>query len=393
MEKLLCAVGDPLTDVEGIGAGHREFVRAQIIRASTGVLAKTASALPRIDEAVRAAEGVAISLRARAHLAAAKAWLQGDPVRAAQVYDAMLTRWPHDLIALRLAQSCYFFLGEHAQLCAVIDKVWPAWDRRRRGYPFVLAMASFAYAENGHAAYAERLGRESLAIDPACPMGVHAVAHAIAESGRHAQGAQWMREQVAQWGGESRMRTHNAWHLAMFDADSGNIASATSVLDTWLMPACKTSPLDACDAVALMWRLAAEGVEDGGRWAVLSDAFEHSWTPGFWPYVDLHAGLAHWRARQWARATGHSRAIDAVALGSDYAARRARRITQPALQALHAWAHGKREQAARLFAELEPVIGEAGGSRIQLELFEGLVHPHPRTPILAGPGSGDRKAA
>jgi hypothetical protein len=84
-------------------------------------------------------------------------------------------------------------------------------------------MAAFAHAENGDAAYAEALGREALRRNPACPMGVHAVAHAIAESGRNHLGAQWMREQVAQWAGESRMRSHNAWHLAMFDADDGNV--------------------------------------------------------------------------------------------------------------------------------------------------------------------------
>ena|ERR1700751_860167 len=44
---------------------------------------------------------------------------------------------------------------------------------------------------------------------------------------------------------------------------------------------------------ALMWRLAHDGVEDQGLWRRISDAFECVSMPGFWSYVDLHAGLAH----------------------------------------------------------------------------------------------------
>src|SRR5204863_7339703 len=99
-------------------------------------------------------------------------------------------------------------------LCARVDEVLAAWPRDRRGCQVVLPMASFVHAENGAAVYAEALGREALARDPACPLGVHAVAHAIAESGRAGDGARWMRQQRAHWARESRMRTHNAWHLA-----------------------------------------------------------------------------------------------------------------------------------------------------------------------------------
>lgn len=203
-------------------------------------------------------------------------------------------------------------------------------------------------------------------------MGVHAVAHAIAESGRHCDGAQWMRDQDAQWATESRMRTHNAWHLAMFDAEAGNVASALGILDAWLLPASAGSPLDACDATALLWRLATEGVDDEGRWCKVSDAFERTMTPGFWPYVDLHAALAHLSAGKQARAQRLVHAIGRCAQGSHYAALRARRITQPGLQALGAWAEGRYGEAAGLLADLRPVLADIGGSPVQLEVFKSI---------------------
>jgi hypothetical protein len=371
LEHLLCAIGDPIGELRDIGPDHPEFVRAQTIRAGAGVLAKAPETLPAIAEAIRVADTLPTSPQARAHLAAAEAWLSANPLLAAEAYAFILSRWPSDLLALRLAQSCYFFLGQHDRLCELVDSVAPAWTHDQRGFRFVLAMASFAYAESGDAARAEALGREALTYEPACPMGVHAVAHAFAESGRHAEGAQWMRDQRGHWATESRMRTHNAWHLAMFDAEQGNVASALGILDGWLLPASAQSPLDACDAAGLLWRFASDGVDAEGRWCKLSDAFQRM-TPGFWPYIDLHAGLAHLSARKKARAHELTLSIERCAEGGDYAALRARHLTLPGLRALEAWAEGRHAEAAKFLASVRPFFGDAGGSRVQLEVFKSI---------------------
>lgn len=372
LDHLLRAVGDPDVELRAIGSGHAEFHRALTIRAGAAVLAKTPDTFPTIVQAIQAADGVALPPQSRTHLAAAQSWLSGDPVLAARRYAAILDKWPRDLLALRLLQSCYFFLGWHDLFFTAIDAVMPAWTRDRADFDFVLAMAAFAHAENGDAAYAEVLGRRALANDPACPMGVHAVTHAIAESGRAIEGAQWLREQYAHWAGDSRMRTHNAWHLAMFDAAHGNVESALGILDAWLLPASARSQLDACDATALLWRLSAEGAGDETRWRKVSDAFERTLTPGFWPYVDLHAALAHLAAGQPARSQGLALAIGRRAQDNDFAAMRTSRITLPGLRALGAWAEGRHGEAAALFAGLQPALVEAGGSRVQLEIFESI---------------------
>jgi hypothetical protein len=372
LEHLLCAIGDPIRELRDIGPEHPEYVRAQTLRAAAGVLAKVPDALPAIADAVRTADAHPKSPRARTHLAAAEAWLSGNPVLAAESYAFILSRWPSDLLALRLAQSCYFFLGQHDRLCQVVDAVAAAWTHDQEGFRFLLTMASFAYAESGEAAQAEALGRDALAYEPACPMGVHAVAHALAESGRHRDGARWMRDQCGHWATQSRMRTHNAWHLAMFDVEQGNIASALDILDGWLLPVIAQSPLDACDAAGLLWRLAVEGVDDEGRWRRIADAFDAATTPGFWPYVDLHAAFAHLNAGEKMRAQRLARAVERCAEGADYGALRARLVTLPALRALDAWADSRYGEAAELFARLRPFLGDAGGSRVQLELFKSI---------------------
>jgi hypothetical protein len=158
----------------------------------------------------------------------------------------------------------------------------------------------------------------------------------------------------------------------MFDAEEGNVASALAILDAWLLPASSRSALDACDATALLWRLTSDGVDDAGRWSKLSDAFERIPTPGFWPYVDLHAALAHLTAGKQERVQRLVQTVEQCAQGASYAALRARHVTRPGLQALRAQAERRYDEAAAAFASLQPFLGCAGGSRVQLEVFHRI---------------------
>jgi hypothetical protein len=201
---------------------------------------------------------------------------------------------------------------------------------------------------------------------------VHSVAHAIAESGRPREGAQWMREQHAHWVRESRMCTHNAWHLAMFDAEDGNVDSALAILDAWLLPGSRQSALEACDAAGLLWRMQSDGVDCAGRWDKVSEAFELTVRPGFWPFVDLHAALAHVSCGRHDRMRALVEAIEQSGNGSSFAALRVRHVTLPGVRALEAWANGRYGDTARLLARLHPILPAAGGSTVQLEVFRHI---------------------
>lgn len=373
LDLLLRACGDPLAELDGIAPGDPDFQEAQVIRAGAGVLAKTPDAFQAIRQAIRAGDRGAPP-GARAHFDAAEAWLAGNPVLAAERYASILSRRPGDLLALRLAQSCHFFLGWHTRFCALVDDVMRAWPRGEDGLDFAQAMAAFVHAECGDASHAEALGRSALARDPACPLGVHAVAHAIAESGRPRHGGRWMREQHAHWAQESRMRTHNAWHLAMFDADAGDVASALAILDAWLLPASQLSALEACDAAALLWRLQSEGVDCAAGWQRVSDAFVQTARPGFWPFIDLHAAMAHACAGLGARTAALLRRIEGCAAEPTFAGFRARHVTLPGVRALAAWGEGRYPDAARELEEVRPMLPAAGGSWVQLAVFERVEH-------------------
>jgi hypothetical protein len=381
-DQLLCASGDPIAALRVVGAQHAEFARAQSLRADAAVLAKIPETLPTIVAALDTLDARALRGRDRGHLEAAAAWLRGNAQEAGERYAAVALQWPQDLVALRLAQSCWFFVGDHARSRELVDRVMRAWNRRHPRYRLVLALAAFAHAEAGDAEYAESLGRAALARDPACPMGVHAVAHAVGESDRHRRGAQWMRAQRAQWAVRSRMLTHNAWHLAMFDVDDGNIESAINILDRTLLPAAERWPLDGCDAATLLLRVGREGVDVASRWARLSDAFARTWHGGYWPFVDLHAGLVHWSAGREERAQQLLRHVEQRAGSGDFSGRRAAAISAPGLQALALWARGEQRAAAERLAALRPLLRQAGGSSLQLQAL-GAGAADPAAPVIS----------
>jgi len=124
------------------------------------------------------------------------------------------------------------------------------------------------------------------------------------------------------------------------------------------------SSLDACDATELLWRLQPE--RECSRWRVLSDAFERTMSPGFWPYVDIHAGLAHTLASERERLRSLIEKVEERAARPDFVARRAERITRPYLHALDALAEGDHDDLADALARLHPDPAALGGSSIQL---------------------------
>jgi hypothetical protein len=372
---LLCAVGDPLAEIEPVLSEHPTFVMGHLLRAAVAVLAKEASALPLLHSALTAAgrESLAATDHERRHLAAARAWLRGEPELAAERYAAILRDRPRDLLALRLAQSCYFFVGQTAALRDVADLVSPAWSRGTPGFEYLLAMAAFGCAENRDSERAETLGRWAVEIEPRFPFAIHAVAHALHARRDYDGGRLWMRQHQAQWLENSRMVAHNAWHLARFELASGEPARALAVLDQRLIPAAFASASSAADATALLWRLQLDAIDPGSRWRTLSDCWDAHNAPGFWPFLDLHAAIAFNAAGDFDRAQRHARAIAAHAETDARGAHLMRTVTLPGLGAIEAFTAGAYATACAALRTLRPARDQLGASQAQVSLFERML--------------------
>jgi hypothetical protein len=362
----LRAAADAASSVDALLAAHPRSLRAHLLEIAQLVAAKDAAALPALGRALHAAAPLEASAspHERAHLAAARAWLAHEPLRAAKIYTQLVTEGDGDALAVRLAQSSWYFLGRRVHVRAVAEHALRAWSPERPGFDTVLAMAAFGAAETNDGARAEELARISLDVEPRSPFAIHALAHALAMQDRAADGAKALRARAADWQVGGRMDGHISWHLALFELETGDAAAALAAFDREQLPAAALDAGCCADATDLLWRLELAGVDLGPRWQALAAAWKKHLKPGFWSYLDLLAGLALQRAgrRDEACALGQELLLAPETNGVVSPAL----ATVPALAALDAFGRGAYADASRGLAKALPRLG---GSLPQRELL------------------------
>jgi tetratricopeptide (TPR) repeat protein len=366
----LRAAAEAAPSIDALLAAHPGFLPAHLLKVAQLVAAKDAAALPTLERALRAAVPLEQSSgpRERAHLAAARAWLARDPLRSAEIYTQLATDGYGDALAVRLAQSCWYFLGRRTQVRAVAEHALRTWPPERPGFDAVLAMAAFGAAETNDGARAEELATVSLDVERQSPFAIHALAHALAVQDRAADGARELRALAADWRVGGRMDGHIGWHLALFDLELGDAAAALAAFDREQLPSAAIDAGGCADATDLLWRLELAGVDAGARWQPLAAAWKRHLKPAFWSFLDLLAGLALQRAgrRDEACALAHELVLAPETDGvvSPVLA------TVPALAALDAFGRGVYADASRGLVKALPRLG---GSLPQRELL-ALTH-------------------
>jgi hypothetical protein len=362
------------TETSGMAANalldaHPDYLPAHLFRMARLVAAKDASALPALRAAVASAEPLSFAADApdRALLAAAHAWAAGDPLRAAEIYTHVAAAAPHDLLALRLAQSSWYFLGERARVRAIAERVMPSWSAGVPGYDLALAMYAFACSETGDGERAEELARQALEIEPRSPYAIHALVHALAMQGRPADGARTLKDMAPNWQVGGRLDSHNAWHLAVLELETGHTASAVAALDRVLLPAAAHGPGNNADATDLLWRLDLAGVDTGSRWQRLAEWWAQHVSPGFWSFFDVLAGLACLRAGNRPCVKALMQKIDSAHGKRTFGSAAHATTTLPALAAIDAFISGAFDRAS---VALRAALPSLGGSLPQRELFQ-----------------------
>jgi hypothetical protein len=361
----LRGAGDPRAALDHALELDPDCVPALLLRVGIAVAAKDRAALPVIDAALArlARPAPRLDERERGHVDAAYAWRAGAPARAAALYADVARRWPHDLLALRLAQSCFFLLGDAQALHDVAAGAIRHWHAGLPGYDCALALHAFGLEEGGDPARAERVGRRALEIEPRNAVAVHAVAHALYGAGDARAGAHWMLRHRPIWANDAAMASHNGWHLALFRLAAGAPGDALALYDALVAPAVGASATDAADAAALLWRLELGGIDVGGRWSPVATAFALQALPSRWALVDVHAALAF-------AAAGRAREMDRLQGALARGGAVAREVALPLARAIAAHASGAYAESAALLAAHRRDARRLGGSPVQREIVD-----------------------
>jgi tetratricopeptide (TPR) repeat protein len=321
-----------------------------------------------LERARRAA--LPASERERRFAGAVQHWVDGDLRSAIAGLEALVADYPRDLAALKLGQYLAFNLGDsptmlrlalHAR-AAANEVAW--WH----------GMAAFAYEQCHRLDEAEAAARQALALRADEPWAQHAIAHVTLTQGRLSEGAELMQAWRGGWAGKtSFMRTHNWWHLALFELELGDEAAALRLYDDEVWGVDKTYTQDQIGAVSLLARLELAGVDVGQRWQELAGWIVPHVVDQVQPFLDLQYlyGLA--RADR-PEADDLLARIERHAPQAPEAARVSwQRVAVPAAQGLLAHARGRWADAVDGLALALPRLVSIGGSHAQRSLFE-LIH-------------------
>jgi tetratricopeptide (TPR) repeat protein len=263
-------------------------------------------------DAWRAMGHTAMGERESIHRSAIGAWLDGDWIGASAALDALLQRWPSDLLALQIGHQLDFFNGDAANLRDRPGRSLLGLDPDHPHTAFVRGMQAFGLEESGHYAAAEAGGLSAVEVNRDDVWAIHAVVHVYEMQGRVDEGIRFLVARQDDWGKGNLFTVHNWWHLALYLLEAGEPDRALAIYDAEVHNDSSDGvPLEMLDASALLWRLALDGSDTGDRFAVLADAWATRIESTSW-YVfnDVHAVMALVGAGKIAEAEQHIAALE-----------------------------------------------------------------------------------
>jgi tetratricopeptide (TPR) repeat protein len=322
----------------------------------------------RFEEARAAAERARAAAagqtdRERSHVAGAAFLVTGKVGEAEQAMREHLARWPRDLVILQRLYFVWFWQGRFPEMLDLTT----ALTRHSPGNSFMLGLHAFALEQAGRCDEAIRVAHASLAGNPRDAWGVHALAHAVYETGAFASGIRALPPRIHPCTHLGWFRNHLVWHVALMYFGAGDYLRASAMGRAAFERAPSSIPGDLHDSISLLWRLMLTGHDVAARWApFVQIARQRLGRPGLL-YHAVHLGMALAAGGDWAAADRQ------LGVLRERAGRDATGITGqvavPLLEGMQAFAGGDWKRTVERIEPLRPRIIQLGGSRAQRDVY------------------------
>jgi len=293
--------------------------------------------------------------REKAHISALGAWCDGELERTCEILDGILKDHPRDLLALKLANYLYFYLGDAANVRDGPARALKHWDEKTPGYSHLLALHAFGLEESGDYAAAESAGRRATELDPGDPWAVHSVAHVMEMQDRAAEGARWIETLAPHWDAKNFFRFHLWWHLALMHWGDGRPEKALALYDSHVWAEGSSENLSLCNDISMLARLELAGVDVGYRWDDAARVVREQAGGSVMAFVDAH----------YAMALGSVPALEERGT----TARVHGAVGRAVCDGVVAWRRKDYERAAVSLASARKALWKIGGSHAQRDLF------------------------
>lgn len=368
VEDLVALSGEPVALADA-AAADPDLVLARVLQAYLALYSTAESGFEIAGNLVVGLDAwdLGAGERELLHVLAAQSWASGEWERAVNFLGRALLHDPRDLLALKVAQDLYFFLGDKQGLRGVVERVLRAWPQDRAGWGYVQGMYAFGLEENGLYVEAEDRARAALGDNARDVWAVHALAHVFEMEGAQHDGIEFLAGTVENWGG-SYFAVHNWWHRALYHLELGALDDVLALYDGTIRQTRSNEWLDIVDAASLLWRLHLFGVDVEGRANDLADDVLPLLGRPVYVFNDWHvvmvAGLAGRRkeceriilVNRFEAAGTNRRAIDGAGLGL--------------LEGFHAFAQGDPAGALRRLHDSRPEAYMVGGSHAQRDIVD-----------------------
>jgi tetratricopeptide (TPR) repeat protein len=368
VEDLVALSGEPVALADA-AAADPDLVLARVLQAYLALYSTAESGFEIAGNLVVGLDAwdLGAGERELLHVLAAQSWASGEWERAVNFLGRALLHDPRDLLALKVAQDLYFFLGDKQGLRGVVERVLRAWPQDRAGWGYVQGMYAFGLEENGLYVEAEDRARAALGDNARDVWAVHALAHVFEMEGAQHDGIEFLAGTVENWGG-SYFAVHNWWHRALYHLELGALDDVLALYDGTIRQTRSNEWLDIVDAASLLWRLHLFGVDVEGRANDLADDVLPLLGRPVYVFNDWHvvmvAGLAGRReecervilVNRFEASGTNRRAIDGAGLGL--------------LEGFHAFAQGDPAGALRRLHDSRPEAYMVGGSHAQRDIVD-----------------------
>lgn len=373
--RLLGYHNDVVDAMTALATDEPDFAMGQVLAAYLSLTSTDVPDLAGVRQIAAGLGRLAVNDREAAHRAAVQTWLAGDWHGAARLLDELLVRWPSDLLALLVGHQLDFFLGDAANLRDRVARSLPTIDPAHPHHGYVRGMFAFGLEESGHYDLAEHHGMGAVERHADDVWATHAVAHVYEMQGRVADGIRFLQDRQADWGDGNLFNVHNWWHVALYLLEAGRVEDALAVYDRRIHHQRSAGvPLEMIDASALLWRLYLDGVDTGGRFAPLAEAWatrtaDHPW----YVFNDLHAVMALAGADRRAEARAVVQRLEQYVSGARSQSSNVRMTVDvglPACRAVLAYTEHRDDAVIAALLPIRSILARFGGSHAQRDALQ-----------------------
>ena len=304
------------------------------------------------------------------HVAALRALTRGNLVETVRLWEEILLQQPRDALALRLAHSYYFILGDQPNLRDSIARTLHAWDEGVPNYGYILGAYAFGLQETGDYQAGEAAAKRAVELQPDDLYGAHAATHVHEMQTRYREGKDWILQCEHNWENCNSFLNHEWWHYTLFCVELQQYDECFAYLDSHVIVAGSEEFRDTSSVCSVLWRLDDLGIDVGDRWHLLADIAERHIDDHILAYADVFTTLALAADGREEAAQRMLASMRRVKIDDEVTTTRIiHEIGLPLAEALVAYRHGDYDRVVDLLLPIRYDFHRMGYSHVQRDVL------------------------